>query len=79
VPSPLSAKPTPAGRLPVLLIVVAVGYPAVVVTVKLPALPLTKLAELALVITGEELAGTTVKVNACWVVPAVLLAPMVNE
>ncbi len=79
VPSPLSVKPTPTGRAPALVIVVATGYPAAVVTVKLPALPLVNVAEPALVITGEALAGTTVKVNACWAVPAVLLAPMVNE
>jgi hypothetical protein len=79
VPLPLSVKLTPTGRAPVLVRVVAAGYPAVVVTVKLPALPLVNVAELALVITGEALAGFTVSVNACWEVPAVLLAPRVNE
>ncbi len=79
VPLPLSVKPTPTGRAPALVIVVATGYPAVVVTVNEPAVPVVKAAVLALVITGELLAGTTVKVNACWEVPAVLLAPRVNE
>jgi hypothetical protein len=63
VPLPLSVKLTPTGREPVLVIVVAAGYPAVVVTVKLPALPLVNVAEPALVITGAWL---TVSVNA-WV------------
>src|ERR1700712_5439620 len=47
VPSPLSVKLTPEGRLPVLVSVSALGL---VVTVKVPAVPLTKVVWSALVI-----------------------------
>ena len=50
VPSRLSAKVTPEGRVPVSLID-AVGLP-VVVTVKVPAEPAVKVAVLTLVIAG---------------------------
>ena len=59
VPSPLSTKDTPAGRLPVSLSE-AVGLP-VEVTVKVPAEPAVKEALFPLVITGAAL---TVRVNA---------------
>ncbi len=78
VPSPLSVKVTPAGSAPVLVIVVAAGKPAVVVTVKLPALPLAKVAWSALVMTGEALAGCTVRVKDCCRLPAPLVAVMVS-
>ncbi len=74
VPLPLSVKLTPTGRAPVLVIVVATGYPAAVVTVKLPALPLVNVAEPALVKLGDSF---TVSVNACWVDPAELPAVIV--
>jgi len=51
VPSPLSAKVTPGGRLP-LADRAAVGNP-VEVTVKLPAVPVTKVTPGAEVITGD--------------------------
>ena len=65
VPSPLSVKRHPGRQRAGLGDVVAAGNPAVVVTVKLPAVPTAKVAWSALVITGEALAGTTVRVNAC--------------
>jgi hypothetical protein len=70
VPSPLSVKPTPGGRVPVLLIVVGDGYPAVVVTVKAPTEPIVNVAASALVITGFL---TTLNVKD-WVASA--LAPL---
>ncbi len=73
VPLPLSVKLTPAGREPV-LVIAGVGAP-VVVTVNEPAEPTANVAELALVNAGD---WWTVRVNACWAVPAVLLAPRVT-
>src|SRR6185503_1757480 len=58
VPSPLSVKLTPDGRLPVSVIVVAVGA---VVTVNVPAEPTAKVVWSALVISAE---AVTVRVNA---------------
>ena len=54
VPSPLSAKVTPAGKVPVSLID-GVGLP-VVVTVKVAAEPAVKVAVLALVTAGAAVA-----------------------
>ena len=51
VPSPLSVKVTPAGRVPV-SDRVAVGNEAPVVTVKVPAVPAVKVAAAALVMAG---------------------------
>jgi len=61
-PSPLSVKLTPAGTAPVSVIVIEVGCPPVVVTVKLPATPSVNAAWLALVMAGGSL---TVNVNDC--------------
>ena len=55
VPSCLSVKVTPLGRLPD-SVITGVGEP-VVVTVKLPALPTVKVALLALVIAGACVAA----------------------
>ena len=57
--SPVGERLTPAGRLPEASEKVGVGYP-VAVAVKLPALPVVNVAELALVMAG---AWVTVRVN----------------
>ena len=64
MPSPLSSKVTPAGRAPD-SVIAAVGLP-VVVTENDPAVPIVKVAEVALVMAG---AWPTVTVRVCWTVP----------
>ena len=75
VPSPLSVKDTPAGSAPVLVMVVAVGDPASVVTVKDPAEPTVKVAWSALVIVG---ASFTVRVKSGGVGATPLVAVIVS-
>ncbi len=45
---------------------------------KLPAVPTANVAWSALVITGEALAGTTVRVKDCCRLPAALVAVIVS-
>ena len=52
VPLLLAVKVTPLGNVPLSLSVVVVGSPAVVVTVKLPALPTVNVVPATLVMTG---------------------------
>ena len=76
VPSPLSTKVTPEGSVP-LSLSAAVGVP-VVVTVKLPAVPVVKVVLVALVITGAW-AAATVSVKLCGVaLPTSLVALIVS-
>ena len=63
VPLALGVKVTPAGRVPLVRLRVGVGEP-LVVTVKLPGLPLVKVVLLALVKVGA--AAGTVRVKL-WV------------
>ena len=73
VPLPLSVNVTPAGRLPVLVIVVAAA--GLVVTVKRARAAEVNVAWSALVIAG---ASVTVRVKDCWLVPAELVAEIVS-
>lgn len=77
VPLPLSLKVTPLGRVPV-SVRLGVGEP-VVVTVKLPALPVVKVVLAALVMAGAVPVEATVSVKLCVTVPAELVAVMVME
>ena len=62
VPSPLSVKLIPAGRVPVWVMVVELGRPGDVVIEKLAAAPTVNVAWLVLVITGGWF---TVRVKVC--------------
>src|SRR4051794_39095606 len=73
VPSPLSVKVTPVGRLPVAVIVVAVGYPAAVVTAKVPDVPIANVVPSSLVMAGSSV---TVRVKS-WVASVVAPLPAV--
>ena len=64
VPSGWGVKVTPAGSVPLVRLRVGVGEP-VVVTVKLPGVPLVKVVALALVKAGAAGAGLTVRVKLC--------------
>lgn len=68
VPSPLSIKDTPAGRLPVSLMLVVLGTPAVVVTVNDPGMLTTNNVLSALVMAGDVAAALTVRIRKLLIV-----------
>ncbi len=73
VPSPLSLRVSPAGRVPAVCFRLAAGAPSVPI-VKLPATPVVKLALVAVLKLGATPGLKTLRTKLCVALPSLLVA-----